>query len=222
MKGKIIVIEGTDCSGKETQSKKLVDKLSSLGEKVVCIDFPQYESPTGKIVGGPFLGKPSISKSFFDDPSLVDPKIASLYYAADRYSMKETILNYLKNDYYVILDRYVSSNMAHQGGKINNYEDRLDMYNFLEELEYKLLGLPRPAKTVLLYMPVEYSNMLKKNRKELDEVEKNESYLSKGEKAYLEIAKLYNYKIINCVKDNKIRSIDDINDELFSIIYKNN
>ena len=83
-KGKIIVIEGTDCSGKATQSKMLVDKLNKNGIKCVSISFPCYDTPTGRIVGGPYLGKEEICASYFDDAVNLDPKIASLYYAADR------------------------------------------------------------------------------------------------------------------------------------------
>ena len=216
---KLIVIEGTDCSGKETQSKLLIEKLKKNGEKVIRIDFPRYDTPTGKIIGGPLLGKPSICKSYFPNPSNVDPKIASMYYAIDRYNMKDEILKYLNDGYYVILDRYVSSNMAHQAGKITDASKRLEMYNFLEDLEYNLLGLPKASKTVLLYMPVEYANILKKNRKELDEVEKNNEYLKNSERTYLELANMYNFSIINCVKDGNIRSIEDINNELLNIIY---
>lgn len=219
---KLIVIEGTDCSGKETQSKKIIEKLEKLGEKVVRIDFPRYEKPTGKIIGGPLLGKPSICESYFDNPSLVDPKIASLYYAIDRYSEKDEIISYLKKGYYVILDRYVSSNMAHQGGKLDNKNDRLNMYKFLEDLEYNLLELPKPSKTILLYMPVEYSTILKRNRKELDRVEQDDEYLKRSELTYIELADLYSFNVVNCVKNDKIRTIEDINNEVFSIIYKKN
>ena len=84
MKGKIIVIEGTDCSGKETQTKRLLERLRSDGKIVKSISFPVYNCPTGKIVGGAFLGKPSICESYFEDPAVVNSKVASLYYAADR------------------------------------------------------------------------------------------------------------------------------------------
>ena len=83
--GKIIVIEGTDCSGKETQSKMLVEKLKEKGYKVKRMSFPMYESPTGKIVGGAYLGKKEIGPCLFEEGAVnVDPEVASLYYAADR------------------------------------------------------------------------------------------------------------------------------------------
>ena len=83
--GKIILIEGTDCSGKETQSKLLTEKLKKLGYSATYFTFPNYDSPTGKIIGGPFLGKSYISEGYFPEGAPnVDPKVSSLYYAADR------------------------------------------------------------------------------------------------------------------------------------------
>ena len=82
---KLIVIEGTDCSGKETQSKLLEERLKKEGKKVVRFDFPMYDSPTGKIIGGAYLGKPEIGKSIFPEGAVnVDPYITCLYFAADR------------------------------------------------------------------------------------------------------------------------------------------
>ena len=85
MKGKIIVIEGTDCSGKETQTSLLVQNLKKQGRKIERLSFPDYDSPTGKIVGGPYLGRTGMGESFFKEgAAAVDPKVAALYYAADR------------------------------------------------------------------------------------------------------------------------------------------
>ena len=124
MKGKIIVIEGTDCSGKETQSKLLENKLIEIGLKCIRFEFPNYDSPTGKIVGGAYLGKEEISKSLFAEGAPnVDPYIACLYYAADRKYNIGKINKYLDDGYCVIIDRYTTSNMAHQGGKIHDKEN---------------------------------------------------------------------------------------------------
>ena len=100
MKGKLIVIEGTDCSGKETQSKMLVESLNEMGLKAVHLSFPMYDTPTGKIVGGCYLGKPEIGESLFPEGAVeVDPKIASLYYAADRKYNIGKIKKYLEDGY---------------------------------------------------------------------------------------------------------------------------
>ena len=219
--GKFIVIEGTDCSGKETQSKLLVEKLTNLGKKAIRITFPNYDSPTGKIIGGPYLGKEEISSCWFPEGAInVDPKVACLYYAADRKYNEKEILKYLDEDYYVICDRYISSNMAHQGSKIHDSEERFLMYEWIDKLEYWLLGLPKPDTTFFLHVPYEIAVELKKNRKSLDEHEKSPEHLKNSEIAYVELSELYHWHHINCIKDKKMRTIEDINEELMKEINK--
>ena len=221
MKGKIIVVEGTDCSGKETQSKLLEERLNSIGKKCVRFDFPNYESPTGKIIGGAYLGKPEIGPSFFKEGAVnVEPHVVCLYYAADRkYAMPE-IEKYLNDDYYVILDRYTTSNLAHQGSKIHDKDERFNMYQWIEKLEYWLIGLPKPDKTIFLHVPLENTLELRKNRKSIDEHEKSPEYLKRAEESYLELSELYNWDKIECIRNNKLRSVEDINNEIMKIIEK--
>lgn len=219
MSGKIIVIEGTDCSGKETQSKLLEKRLKENGKKCIRFDFPNYNSPTGKIIGGSYLGKSEIGPSLFEEGAVnVDPHVVCLYYAADRkYNLKE-IENYLKKDYYVILDRYTTSNLAHQGSKIKEKDERFNMYQWIDKLEYWLLKLPKPDKTIFLHVPYEKTLELIKKRTSLDEHEKSPDHLKQAEEAYLELSELYNWNIIECIQDGKLRSIEDINEEIFKII----
>ncbi len=221
MRGKIIVVEGTDCSGKETQSKLLEERLNSIGKKCVRFDFPNYESPTGRIIGGAYLGRPEIGPSFFKEGAVnVDPHVVCLYYAADRkYAMPE-IEKYLNDDYYVILDRYTTSNLAHQGSKIHDKDERFNMYQWIDKLEYWLLGLPKPDKTIFLHVPLENTLELRKNRKFIDEHEKSPEYLKRAEESYLELSELYNWDKIECIRNNKLRSVEDINDEIMKIIEK--
>lgn len=219
--GKIILIEGTDCSGKETQSNLLKEKLEKAGYKVFKMSFPVYDSPTGKIVGGPYLGKPSISPGWFKEgANNVPAKVASLYYAADRLYNINIIKEYLEKDYLVLLDRYVTSNMAHQGGKIKDKEERLKMFKWLEKLEYEFLELPRPDIKIFLHLPYEYSKELSKNRIELDEHERSEENLRNAEHAYLEMAELYNFIKIECFNNQEIKSIEDISEEIFKKVQK--
>lgn len=221
MQGKIIVVEGTDCSGKETQSKLLEKRLNSIGKKCVRFDFPNYESPTGRIIGGAYLGRPEIGPSFFKEGAVnVDPHVVCLYYAADRkYEMPE-IEKYLNDDYYVILDRYTTSNLAHQGSKIHDKDERFNMYQWIDKLEYWLLGLPKPDKTIFLHVPLENTLELRKNRKSIDEHEKSPEYLKRAEESYLELSELYNWDKIECIRNNKLRSVEDINNEIMKIIEK--
>ena len=219
--GKLILIEGTDCSGKETQSRLLVEKLNERGKKAVYFTFPYYESPTGKIVGGPYLGKEEISSSYFPEgASHVPAKVASLYFAADRYYNLPLLQKLLDSNDYVILDRYVYSNMAHQGGKIESKEERYKMYDFLYELEFNMLGLIKPDMVIFLNMPYLYASVLKQNRTSLDGHEKDPNHLKNAENSYLELSDRYNFSYVICVKDNEIRDIDEINEELYVKILK--
>ena len=217
--GKLILIEGTDCSGKETQSKLLKNKIEKDNKTCVYFSFPNYDSPTGKIVGGPYLGKEEISHSYFSEGAVnVNPKVASLYFAADRLYNLETLKKLLKENDYVILDRYTYSNMAHQGGKEKNKNKRCEIYNFIYELEFNLLNLIKPDLVIFLHMPLKYSIELRKNRESLDEHEKSINHLKMAETSYLELKDKYNFKYVSCIKNNKIRSIDDINEEIYNLI----
>ena len=219
MKGKLIVIEGTDCSGKETQSKLLEKYLKSKEIKCIRMSFPAYDTPTGKIVGGPYLGKKEICNSYFDNGSAnVDPYISCLYYAADRKYNITKVDEYIKNGYIVILDRYTTSNMAHQGGKIEDADERFNMYQWIDKLEYWLLKLPKPDITIFLHMPYTSSCELKKNRKSLDGNEKSEKHLKNAEKAYIELSELYNWDRIECVEDDRIKAIEEISNEIINLL----
>lgn len=210
-KGKLIVIEGTDCSGKQTQTDELVKNLKKLGLKAISFSFPNYASPTGEIIGEYYLGKNN--KSLFKEGiENVDPKISSLYYAADRAYNINIIKKYLENNYIVILNRYVESNMAFQGGKIKDIKKRHMLYEWLDNLEFVLLDLPRPDMVLFLYLPYEQVCILKK----VKEKPVNENLLHMAEIAYFELSSIYDYQKINCLKDNKLRSIEDISKEILN------
>ncbi len=215
-KGKLIVVEGTDCSGKETQVKRAVARFKEMGLNIYNYSFPMYDTPTGRIVGGPYLGKSYICEGWFSEGATnVDALAASAYYAADRRYNIGIINKHLENGDIVILDRYVESNMAHQGGKLKTPEERTKMYQKLDTLEFEIMELPRPDAVIFLYMPFEYAAVLKKNREETpDQHESNKAHLKQAETAYLELTEKYGYKKITCVKDDIIRTIDDINDEV--------
>lgn len=228
-KGKLIVIEGTDCSGKETQTKRLVEILEKENFKVKRYSFPMYDTPTGKIVGGPYLGKSYICEGWFNETAPnVDPKVSALYYAADRLYNISKINNDLNNGINVILDRYTYSNMAHQGGKIESNNERLHMYDWLYELEFKLLNLPIPDIKLFIHMPYEGAVILKENREEVsDQNEANEEHLKHAERAYIEIANRFDFETIECVKDStkeitkdNIRTIEDINKDIVNYVFQ--
>lgn len=220
-KGKLIVIEGTDCSGKETQTKLLIQKLREENIKVDNFSFPNYNSPTGRIIGGAYLGKPQIGPSYFEEGAThVDPKVASLYYAADRKYNIDKINFLLDQGANIILDRYIYSNMAHQGGKIEDEKERLEMYDWLDNLEFNLLELPRPDVAIFLHMPTEKAKELKAGRVEEapDEHEKDTNHLMNAERSYVELADKYNFKTIECANKDKIRPIEDINKDVYEYV----
>lgn len=221
MVGKLIVIEGTDCSGKETQSNLLYKKLLENNFKVVKLSFPMYDSPTGKIVGGAYLGKKHIGECFFEEGAVnVEPKVAALYYAADRRYNLPKINKLLNDGYNVILDRYVYSNMAHQGCKITDIDERMNMYAWLDILEFKLLELPKADIAIFLHMPFLQTSIIKANRlEEPDQHESNEEHLRLAELAYIELASVYKWKTIECY-DQGIKSVDAINEEVYDYVMK--
>ena len=220
MKGKLITIEGTDCSGKETQTNLLIQKLRAEGYQVQNFSFPNYSSPTGKIIAGPYLGKEGFDPCCFEEGSTkVDPKVASLYYTADRKYNISKILFLLNQGYNVILDRYIYSNMAHQGGKIETQKEREDMYNWLDKLEFDLMELPKPDLTIFLHMPTDVAETLKSHRKEkADGHEKDQNYLKEAEKAYLELAKKYNFITVECSEKGKPKNIKKISEQVYQIV----
>ncbi|MGK0209438.1 MAG: dTMP kinase [Patescibacteria group bacterium] len=130
------------------------------------MSFPQYSTPTGKIIGGPYLGKPAISKSYFPEgASNADAYISTGLFALDRYAAKDEMNSILDSGSHLILDRYVASNMAHQGAKIAD-DDRLQFFTHVENLEFGLYDLPKPDLTILLTLPYEVSEELNNRRGE--------------------------------------------------------
>ena len=226
MRGKLIVIEGTDCSGKETQTLLLEKKLNSLNISSKHLSFPMYDTPTGQIIAACYLGKEEYCNYLFKDntyglfnegASNVDYLTSSLYYAADRRYNRNKVIELLDSGVNVILDRYIYSNLAHQGGKISNGEERYKFYKKMEVLEFEILEMPKPDKVIFLYVPYVAALELKKGRKEsVDQHEISKEHLINAEHAYFELSDIYKFDIINCAPDNKIRSIKSINEELYS------
>lgn len=226
-KGKIILIEGTDSSGKETQSRNLVKRLSKEGLPCTRINFPRYDTPTGRIIGQCYLGKKDLGEgdvAWFGDANKVDPKIALLYYATDRLAAKEEILETINSGTHLILDRYVESNMGHQGGKEKDPKKRRKIIEFIENLEYGLLNLPMPDLTLFLYMPYEVGRELKNRTNETkDGHESNLDHLRRAEKSYLCLAEEKNWTKIFCTPDgtmDSLKTIEDIAEEVYQNVQK--
>ena len=221
-RGKSILIEGTDCSGKETQSNRLKDYLISQGIEVVKFPFPAYDSPTGKIVGGPYLGKPAICEGWFPEGAPnVDPKVSAMYYGADFLYHLNEMNEVLESGKWIILDRYFYSTFAHQGGKEQNECKRLALYNWFKKYFIDLLELPDPDIKLFLHMPYECSVILKQGRTEVaDQNEADENHLRNAEKAYIEMAELYGFETIKCGEGTTPKTRDEIEAEIRSVVRK--
>ena len=208
--GKIIVIEGIEGSGKETQSKLLVESLNKMGIKAIEFSFPMYDTPTGRIFKNCLL---SNNNYFPEGYEALDPELVCLYTAADRKYNIKTIKKYLDLDYIVVINRYTSSNMANQGSKYEEAEDRFYMYQWIDKLEYWLLKLPKPDYTILLNMPYKYNNQLSFDFS-------NNNKQEKVLRAYMELAGLYNWDVIDCIIDNKEKTRDEIHKEIIELLEK--
>src|SRR3989339_528339 len=169
-KGKLIVIDGTDGSGKATQVALLVKRLKKEGKTVKVVDFPEYY----KNFFGAFIGH-CLSEQYYNFLN-VHPKIASVLYAADRFESSKEIQNWLKKGYIVVANRYVSANQIHQWGKIKNAKKRNDFIKWLDEMEYEVFGIPRPDITLYLSLPI---NIVLELLKERDSSKMHRAYLKK-------------------------------------------
>lgn len=205
MRGKLLVIEGTEGSGKETQADLLVRRLNEMGEKAVKMRFPMYDTPTGKIIYEHILNKDG--NSYFDEE--VDPKALSLYYAADRVNNIGKINELLDKGVHVVLDRYVESNMAYQASKFEDIKDRVNMIFWMEQLEFNLLDLPRPDKVIFLFLPYQYRPLVG---------EVADSKYHNIEMTYHLLSRRYDFGVVSCVNDDKLKDINSISDEVLEYV----
>ena len=222
-KGFFIVIDGTDGSGKATQTKLLAEKLKESGYKVKTIYFPQYENNFfEKMVGRYLSGE-------FGGSSEVSPYLASILYAGDRFEEKEVIEKWLAEGFIVIADRYASSNQIHQGGKISAAKKRKEFLAWLEELEYGTFKIPRPDTIIYLDMPLAISQKLLKTKdsqkkkiylKGKKDIHENDlKHLSDAKNSAVELVKKNNNWIkIDCSKNGEPLAIEEINKKIMEKI----
>ena len=220
--GKLFVIDGTDGSGKQTQSSLLKERLQKDGIDFKSISFPNYDSPSSALV------KMYLEGDFGENQKDVSPYIASTFYAADRYAtFKKDFEKYYNNGGIIIADRYTTSNMIHQAGIIKDKQEREKFLKWLWDFEFNLYGLPIPTEVIFLNMPPDYTEKLIQDRenkitheKEKDIIEKNKQNTIDAYNNALELVKKYNWYEIKCVKDDKIRTIEDINGEIYELVKK--
>ena len=213
---KIIVLDGLDGSGKNTQAKLLEDSLHKLGYKTKLFSFPAYDSKSSSLI------KMYLSGEIDKDASNINPYAAAIFYTADRFIQFQTNLKqYLDTDTILIFDRYISANIIHQGSKIDNIKDKLTFFDWCYNFETEVLKLPKEDLTILLMVKPEVSSKLINERNRNKDIhEQNIEYLEKCYKNAEIAAKYNNWKSIDCNKDNNIREINDIHKELLNIVLK--
>lgn len=213
---KLFVIDGCDGSGKQTQAELMVERLKSEGYNVGYISFPNYNSPYCSLVKG-YLGG-----EFGSNASDVPAKVASLFFALDRYASMKTS-NWLAYDV-VITDRYTTSNMVHQAAKLS-YAEIEDFFNWLADIEYNILNIPEPNGVIFLDVPPEVSLRLRTERAELKNGEKKDihesdyQFMKDSYASAQECADRFGWDVVRCSNDGKnMRSIEEISDEIYSLL----
>lgn len=217
--GKLIVIDGTDGAGKETQAKLLIERLEKEGHGTAYFDFPQHGKPSAAMVDEYLNGR-------FGSAKEVDPKIGSIFYAVDRYAASFDICQAQQEGRHCVSNRYVSANQGHQAGKIHDLKMRDEFLEWLDDLEFGLFKIPRPDINVLLYLPTHVGQKLVDNKaarsyingQKRDIHEDDINHLNDAAEAFLYVAKKYNWIIIECAPNDVMRSREDIHEELWDSI----
>lgn len=215
-KGKFIVIDGTDGSGKGTQTDLLINSLKEKGIDVVVTDFPQYDEPSSYFVAKYLRGEYGALND------TLGSKRASLFYALDRFDKSAEMRKWLDEGKYIVSNRYVSASMGHQAGKIEDLKERDEFLDWLHDLEYNICGIPKPDQTLFLYVPPEIGQKLvdKKNDRKYTEGKKRDllegdlDHLKKASEAYKYVADKFDWITVDCMKEGKLLSIEEIHQKV--------
>lgn len=210
-KGKLIVIEGPDGSGKTEQWKLLAQRLKKEGRNVELVDFPQYSKISAGLINNYLRG-------IYGKPDDVSPYAASLFYAVDRYDLAFKMREWLGEGKVILANRYVASNGGHQGGKIQNQHERRKFLGWLYQTEYQILGIPKPDLNVFLDLPIEVSLRLIKKRGLMPDGHENVQHLKNAHAAYHTMIKEFpkEFLVIDCLRRGKLRSPKDIHEEIWA------
>ena len=215
----LIVVEGVDCSGKATQTKLLMERLRQAGRAVATYPFPRHGQPFFGVLVDQYLNNE------FGDAAKLDPRVAALFFACDRFEAKDQLFNWLKQGKTVILDRYASSNMAHQAGKIKDLNKRDEFLGWLAEMEFKVFKIPQPDLVFYLDVPIDIILELMAKRSQVgkeyingarDGHENSEQHLIDTRQAYLYLCQKYNYwQRIECMDGNKLLPPEAIHEKIW-------
>lgn len=212
--GKLIVIEGTDGSGKSTQFRLLTDRLESEQVKFQKLVFPQYSEPSSALI------RMYLGGEFGKSPSDVNAYAASAFYSVDRYaSYRKVWGKWYEEGGLVVSDRYTTSNAVHQASK-EPEDKRENFLNWLYDFEYDKLGLPRPDLVIYLDVPTDFTEKMLRHRESetnthADIHERDMQYLATCRRMGRAAAEHYGWTVIRCVRDGAMRSMEDIHEEIY-------
>lgn len=215
MGGKLVAFEGTDGSGKKTQTELLVSYLTKEGEAHESVDFPRYgQSLFGDIAGEMLRGD-------FGPIKDVPAKLAALPYACDRWHMKDTFLSWLASGKIVISNRYTASSAVYQAAKLPK-EKQQEFIDWVYRLEQQEIGLPKEDLVIYFHMPVDLAQQLINKRGDTkDMYEKDVQLLKTVESLYMELCNRPNWKKISCSRENSIKTSEEIHKEVLDVLHKN-
>lgn len=221
--GSFIVIEGTDGSGKGTHTKLLVDWLRAAGNDVVEFDFPRYGEPSAYFVEQYLTGA-------YGTVTDTGPYRGSLFYALDRFAASFAMRSALAEGKILISNRYVGSNMGHQGAKFDTAKERAHYFAWNDDLEYRILGIPRPDLSIVLNMPSAVAQQFVDQKEERDYLpgrkrdihEADIDHLARAEHTYLEMCAAFpdQFVKIDCAEGATIRSIDIIQNDIRALVQR--
>lgn len=215
--GILIAIEGVDGSGKQTQSDLLTRNLNKLGQDVMKIGFPDYESKSSVLVKMYLMGE------FSTNPKDITAYQASTFFAADRYAswMTGQWKSHYQKGGIVLADRYTTANMVHQAGKIRDRAERDRFLEWLYDFEFHLYGIPVPDLVFFLDVPPVFQQQNVQARKNKitggDQQDIHEASAEHLEEAYESanyVARKYHWIKIDCIRDHRMRTVEDIGEEI--------
>ena len=217
MSGKLIVFEGTDGSGKATQTRLLCQALKQAGIAYQEIDFPRYGKPSAAMV------QEYLDGNLGKKPGDVNAYAASMFYAMDRFaSYKQDWGAFYEEGGLIVADRYTTSNAVHQASKLPD-EERNVYLDWLFDTEYRLLGLPKPDLVIYLDMPTEITEKMMRQREQstgthADIHEQDEAYLKRCRANAKEVVKTCGWTVIHCANGDEPRTPEDIHRQVMEIV----
>ncbi|HEX3099798.1 MAG TPA: thymidylate kinase [Patescibacteria group bacterium] len=213
-RGKFIVIDGPDGTGKKTQTDLLAQTLAVSGYDGMMFDFPQY----GRVSSA------MLEKYLNGDYGALNAEAASIFYAIDRFDASFKLRELLEKGKIILSNRYVTSNAGHQGAKIHDYDERIKFYRWLDNLEYGTYNVPKADLNIILHIPSDMAmelidaRSLKENRKK-DIHEQDPEHLKRAEEVYLEIAELFpNTRLVECVENGRLLSPTEVHAKVWELV----